>query len=217
MSSSKAKNIEDAFFYAGIRVIGDSVYTKCGGKTYLTSIYYTAEAASPELRESLRERILKIANSAGCFLFLECQDGRCEEGRATFVLKKELMEWAKMLDFEMEKLTQEFEFFQEEPSAVAAAEVLREGIISLVESIEKSKDMRKFSSNDSRLREHLKLIDTLRQDYLKGIDFTDNRMYKVLVNWNQSYLPAPSPNLGKAETVTITGVGDLTSALNSFI
>lgn len=214
MSSSKAKNIEDACFYAGINVIGDSVYTKCGGKTYLTSFHYTA---SRELRESLRVKMLKIANNAGCFLFLEYENARCEEGCATFVLKKELMEWAKMLDFEMEKLTQEFDFFQEEPSAVAAAEVLREGIISLVESIEKSKDMSKFSSNDSRLREHLKLVETLRQDYGKGADFTDNRMYKVLTNWNQSYLPAPSPNLGKAETVTITGVGDLTSALNAFI
>ena len=217
MSSSKAKNIEDACFYAGIRVLGNTVYTKVGGITYVTSFYYKTDAESPKVRESLREQMLKIANRAGCYLFLEFQDYSFEEGWATFVQKKGLLEWVRMLDFEMEKLTQTFEYMQEEPSALDAAAVLSEGIVSLNESIEKATDKKKFYSNASVLREHLKHIDTLRQDYRVGIDLTDSRIYNVLRDWSQYYFPVPSPETTNTETVTITGVGDLTSALNAFI
>ena len=217
MSSSKAKNIEDACFYAGIRVLGNTVYTKVGGITYVTSFYYKTDAESPKVRESLREQMLKIANRAGCYLFLEFQDYSFEEGWATFVQKKGLLEWVRMLDFEMEKLTQTFEYMQEEPSALDAAAVLSEGIVSLNESIEKATDKKKFYSNASVLREDLKHIDTLRQDYRVGIDLTDSRIYNVLRDWSQYYFPVPSPETTNTETVTITGVGDLTSALNAFI
>ncbi len=217
MSSSKAKNIEDACFYAGIRVLGNTVYTKVGGITYVTSFYYKTDAESPKVRESLREQMLKIANRAGCYLFLEFQDYSFEEGWATFVQKKGLLEWVRMLDFEMEKLTQTFEYMQEEPSALDATAVLSEGIVSLNESIEKATDKKKFYSNASVLREHLKHIDTLRQDYRVGIDLTDSRIYNVLRDWSQYYFPVPSPETTNTETVTITGVGDLTNALNAFI
>lgn len=217
MSSSKAKNIEDACFYAGIKVLGNTVYTKVGGTTYVTSFYYKADAESPKVRESLREQMLEIANRAGCYLFLEFQDYSFEEGWATFVQKKGLLEWVRMLDFDMEKLTQTFEYMQEEPSALDATAVLSEGIVSLNESIKKATDKKKFYSNASVLREHLKHIDTLRQDYRVGIDLTDSRIYNVLRDWNQYYFPVPSPEMKQEETVTITGLGDLTSALNAFI
>ena len=122
-----------------------------------------------------------------------------------------------MLDFDMEKLTQTFEYMQEEPSALDATAVLSEGIVSLNESIEKATDKKKFYSNASVLREHLKHIDTLRQDYRVGIDLTDSRIYNVLRDWSQYYFPVPSPETTNTETVTITGVGDLTSALSAFI
>ncbi len=67
MANKLANEIEKAWLAAGMQIYGYVNYAETGGMTYQVSFGYKADGQKSEARE----KMLKIAQDAGCYLFLD--------------------------------------------------------------------------------------------------------------------------------------------------
>lgn len=175
-ASSKCNNIVDAWRYAGMEIVGGARYTKIGQTTCLISFSYRVDEENPDMRE----KMLKVATSASCYLFLQ-YDGNCwGQGIATFILKKELKLWEQTMGEKWAEIERSFDYLQEHPNALNTAEHLKRASKLLNDAIRYAKTPGTFHANGNELRGHLDRIECIHENFKEQADFTKERMFRVL-------------------------------------
>lgn len=178
--SVKSENIQDAWYGAGMKIRGNVRYIKYEKTTYLVSFPYKIDEGKPELRE----KMVEIATKAGCYLFLNYKDNDSwHEGTATFLLRGEILEWKRLLEWERDRLTQSFGYLQEQDAPSSAVAYLTRALRRLDSGIQDGKKKKVFTSNEIILRLHIEEIQEMQKNpaYVYEVDLRENSMYEVLM------------------------------------
>ena len=178
--SVKSENIQDAWYGAGMKIRGNVRYIKYEKTTYLVSFPYKIDEGKPELRE----KMVEIATKAGCYLFLNYKDNDSwHEGTATFLLRGEILEWKRLLEWERDRLMQSFGYLQEQDAPYISVGYIKRALHRLEVGIQDGKQKKGFIPNEQILRLHIEEIQDMQknQHFVKEVDLRKNRMYAVLM------------------------------------
>lgn len=181
MANKMANEIEKAWLAAGMKIGGYINYAKTGGMTYQVSFDY--KAAGPE--SEAREKMLKIARGAGCYLFLDfSESGTWREGRVKFFCQSELLKWGVLLEKKLDELRQTYGYIQEQEASFAVAELLLTAITYLHASLGAATNKTVFSSNESELQKHIEAVSKIHQSegYIKEVNLNSKTTYRVLAD-----------------------------------
>lgn len=181
MASKRAKTIEKAWIEAGLEISGDVNFVKEGWKTYVVSFHYKANAQRP----SVREKMVKIASDAGCYLFLDFEkSGSWHDGTAIFVNRGELNEWVQLVEYKLEELRRTFGYLQEQETALSVANLMLTARTYLNASLDAAEHKFAFSSNKLELQYHLAELSKILKmgEYGKEVNLYNETMYRILAD-----------------------------------
>ena len=181
MANKLANEIEKAWLAAGMKIGGYINYAKTGGMTYQVSFDY--KAAGPE--SEAREKMLKIARDAGCYLFLDfSESGTWREGRVKFIVQSNLTMWGLLLEKKLDKLRLTYGYIQEQAASFAVAELLLTAITYFHAGVGAATNKTVFSSNERELQKHIEAVSKIHQseDYIKEVNLNSETMYRVLAD-----------------------------------
>ena len=181
MKNKMADEIEKAWLAAGMQIYGYVIYAETGGMTYQVSFGYKADGQKSEARE----KMLKIAQDAGCYLFLDfSESGTWREGRVKFITQSNLTLWGLLLEKKLDKLRQTYGYIQEQAASFAVAELLLTSITYLHASLGAANNKTVFSSNELELQKHIEAVSKIHQseDYIKEVNLNSETMYRVLAD-----------------------------------
>ena len=181
MENKMANEIEKAWLAAGMQIYGYVIYAEMGGMTYQVSFGYKADGQKSEARE----KMLKIAQDAGCYLFLDfSESGTWREGRVKFITQSNLMLWGLLLEKKLDKLRLTYGYIQEQESSFAVAELLLTAITYLHASLGAANNKTVFSSNELELQKHIEAVSKIHQseDYIREVNLNSKTMYRVLAD-----------------------------------